>query len=350
VSSNGVSRRHGLIHREAVRRSWHPVALVDDLDGGPLARTLCGERLVLFTAGDGTATALPDRCPHRNAPLSAGAIVDGCVECPYHGWRFDGRGRCVEVPSSGPGAPVPPKAHVEPYPTTVALGLVWVALGDPIGEVPAAPWEDDPSFRRINTPVVEWSVAAGRMVDNFMDITHFPWVHAGSFGGAAEREVPTLSIGPLPDGFTGYAYEVSAANEGAGTSASGQDDAVVHRAMSTGFHLPFTVRSTIRYDTGLEHNLYLLTSPIDDERSRFTFVVYRNDDHSVPADEVLGLDHQIAAEDRAMLERLDGPLPLGNDGVVSVQADKPSVEWKRSLVAFLDDHDAPREDACPSVA
>ncbi|MEM9034302.1 MAG: aromatic ring-hydroxylating dioxygenase subunit alpha [Actinomycetota bacterium] len=334
--ATGGTRSDGLIHREAVRRSWHPIARLDDLGTEPLSRTLCGERLVLFVGDGGTPTALPDRCPHRNAPLSAGALVDGCLECPYHGWRFDDGGRCVEVPSSGPGAPVPPRAHLHPYPCVEALGLVWVALGEPIGDVPAAPWEADPAFRRINTPVVEWTAAAGRMVDNFMDITHFPWVHAESFGGAAERQVPNFSIGPLPDGFTGYAYDVSAANEGAGTSASGQEEQVVHRSMSSGFHLPFIVRSTIRYDTGLEHNLYLCTAPIDEERSWFTFIVYRNDDHDVPADEVLGLDHMIAAEDKRMLELLDGPLPLRNDGVVSVQADKASVAWKHALVSFLD--------------
>ncbi len=327
----------GFVHTEAVRRSWHALARPCDLTDGPLARTLCGERIVLFTGADGSPTALPDRCPHRNAPLSAGQAVDGCVECPYHGWRFDGGGRCVEIPSSGPGAPVPARAHLDPYPTRVSSGLVWVALGEPIGEPPIAPYEDDPDFRRLNTPVVEWAASTTRLVDNFMDFTHFPWVHAASFGGAADREVPPLSMGPLPDGFTGYAYEVTADNSGGGTSASAQTDEVVHRSMSTGYHLPFCVRSTIRYDTGLEHNLYLLSAPVDDERSWFTFVVYRNDDHSVPADEVLTLDHLIAAEDKAMLERVPGPLPLDNAGVLSAPADRPSVEWKRALNRFLAD-------------
>ncbi|MDZ7733251.1 MAG: hypothetical protein U5R31_09135 [Acidimicrobiia bacterium] len=63
---------------------------------------------------------------------------------------------------------------------------------------------------------------------------------------------------------------------------------------------------------------------------------WRNDDFSVPAEEVLALDYAIAAEDKSMLEQIDGPLPLDNIGVVSVQSDRPSVEWKRQLNAFLE--------------
>ena len=73
--------------------------------------------------------------------------------------------------------------------------------------------------------------------------------------------------------------------------------------MTTGFHLPFDVRSTIQYETGLEHILLLLSTPIDDVTSLFTFVVWRNDDFSVPADEVMRFDMAIGAEDKRMLER-----------------------------------------------
>ncbi|MDY7103777.1 MAG: aromatic ring-hydroxylating dioxygenase subunit alpha [Actinomycetota bacterium] len=317
----------------ALRHVWHPVASEGQLGDGPIARTLCGTDLVLFRDGEGRAVALPDRCSHRNAPLSVGTVADGCVECPYHGWRFDGAGRCVEVPAIGPG-PVPPKAHLTPFHATIRYGLVWVSLDEPRVEIPPCPWDEDDAYRRLNNPVEVWEASTTRMVDNFMDISHFPWVHIGSFGAAADRVVPQFELGPLPDGFTGYAYEVDAANQD-GAAASGQTGAVVHRAMSTGFSIPFTVRSTIRYETGLEHILYLLTAPIDDERSYFTFVVWRNDDFSVPQDEVLQLDHKIASEDRWMLERVPGALPLGNDGVVSVRSDRPSVEWKRQLVQFL---------------
>lgn len=318
----------------SMRKTWFPVANDFELDG-PVARTICGEKIVVFRGADGKASALPDRCSHRSAPLSKGQVVDGCLECPYHGWIFDDGGTCVEVPSSGQGARIPPKAHLAPYPCKERYGLVWVSLEEPEHEIAEAPWESDPSYRRLNMPTDVWQSSAARMIDNFMDISHFAWVHTGTFGAAVERKVEPVDMQPLPDGFHGYAYEVMAGNEGDGATASGQEGDVVHRQMSTGFHLPFTVRSTIRYETGLEHIIYLIMTPIDAVTSYFYGVFWRNDGSTLPADEVLVFDYAIAAEDKLMLELIDGPLPLGNDGVVSVQSDRPSVEWKRQFNAWL---------------
>ncbi len=325
---------------------WYPVALASETVAGARRITVLGKHYALWRDAAGNPSALPDRCTHRNSPLSAGSVTaEGCLRCPYHGWEFDGAGRCVAIPSSGPGATIPPKAHLPAVPCVERYGLVWVCPGEPRGTIPMMPWDDDPTFRRFQNPVQEWAVSATRMVDNFMDYSHFPYVHVVSFGGAAATEIPDMELGPLPDGFYGYEYEVIAANDSGGTSVSLQDSPVVHRRMSTGFHLPFAVRSTIEYDSGLQHILLLLSTPVDDVNSLFTFVVWRNAEADADADEdtVMAFDRLIGAEDKLMLERLSGPLPLGNEGVVSVQADKPSVEWKRQLRALL----APRQEDVP---
>jgi phenylpropionate dioxygenase-like ring-hydroxylating dioxygenase large terminal subunit len=229
---------------------------------------------------------------------------------------------------------VPPKARVAPVHATERYGLVWLCLDDPVAGVPEISQDADPSFRRINFDVDVWRTAATRMVDNFLDITHFPYVHAASFGSAAQTEVPHFELGDLGDWY-GYRYSVTAANPGAATAASGQATATVQRHMSSGFALPFAVRSTIEYETGLHHILLLLSTPRDDESSSFTFVVWRNDDFSVPAEDVTRLDKMIEAEDKRMLERVRGTLPLDNTALVSVQSDKASVEWRRQLRALL---------------
>ena len=95
------------------------------------------------------------------------------------------------------------------------------------------------------------------------------------------------------------------------------------------------MRSTIRYADGLEHILLLSSTPIDEVTSLFTFVVWRNDDFSVDAQEVVSFDRAIGAEDKAMLEQVPGPLPLGRTDLVSVQSDKPSVEWRRRFLDLL---------------
>ena len=318
-----------------LRHAWHPVAESSDVGDEPYAVELLTERLVVWRTADGRLVAAPDRCPHREAPLTAGWIESGELVCAYHGWRFGDEGRCVEVPSSGAGVPVPPAAHLPCVSVAERYGLVWICLDEPAGDIPAIGHEDDPAFRRINSGVQVWHTAATRMVDNFMDISHFPWVHTGTFGNRQSPTVPKIDLGDLGDGWFGYAYEVDAQNPEAALATTGTTDAVVHRHMSTGFHLPLTVRSTIRYEDGLEHILLLCSAPLDDERSYFTFVVWRNDDFSVDPQEVISFDRAIGEEDRVMLERVHGTLPLGRTETVSVQSDKASVEWRRQFVAFL---------------
>jgi phenylpropionate dioxygenase-like ring-hydroxylating dioxygenase large terminal subunit len=318
----------------ALRHQWYVVAEVTDVGDAPLAVKVLGEPIVVWRGPDGRLVAAPDRCPHREAPLSIGTVTAGSLACAYHGWTFAADGRCVLVPSSGAGRPIPPAAHLSTHHVVERYGLVWVCPGEPAGAIPHVEFEDDPAYRRINSGVETWAVNAMRMVDNFLDISHFPYVHVGTFGIQDNTEVPRIELIELDADFFGYEYSVEVAND-AGSIASGLDEPVITRRMTTGFHLPFTVRSTIHYETGLDHIILLCTTPIDDARSGFTFVIWRNDDHSVPAEEVIAFDRAIGAEDKRMLERIPGGLPLDPHATVSVQSDRPSVEWRRRLTALV---------------
>lgn len=326
-----------LIEHEQLWHHWYVVAEGVDLPQDatePIAVRLLGSDYVLWRSTDGTVVAAPDRCPHRESPLSLGTLAGGCLTCPYHGWTFGDGGVCVEIPSSGTGRHVPPKAHLPVVHVRERYGLIWLCPGEPAGEVPAMAAEDDPAYRRINSGVERWTTSVTRMTDNFLDISHFPWVHRGTFGIESNQHVPKIDLEELDDGFYGYRYEVEVGNE-SGAASSGLEAEVITRRMSTGFHLPFTVRSTIRYETGLDHLILLCSSPIDDVTSYFTFVVWRNDDFDVPGEDVIAFDRAIGAEDQLMLERIPGTLPLDQLSTVSVQSDKPSVEWRRQLAALL---------------
>ncbi len=325
-----------LCNNTALRDSWFVVARAIDVGGAPVGAQLLGTKIVVWRSPSGAVVAAPDRCPHREAPLSLGVLEEGCLVCPYHGWTFGDDGKCVRVPSSAEGVPAPPRAHLRTFSCEERYGLVWVCLGEARGPIPDIAQEPDETFRRINTPVETWNTSATRMSDNFCDITHFPYVHVGTFGRAQETIVPKVELRPLDHHWYGYSYTVNANNTSdLGNLASGQTGEVVSRSMSTGFNLPFNVKSTIRYENGLEHIILMLSTPVDDVTSYFTFVIWRNDDFSVSAEEVIRFDLAIGAEDKKMLERLDGVMPLDQTTLVSVQADKCSVEWRRRLIEYM---------------
>jgi phenylpropionate dioxygenase-like ring-hydroxylating dioxygenase large terminal subunit len=322
-----------LVDQPGLQGYWYVVAESTDVEAAPVSVRLLGRDLVVWR-GPGGVVAAPDRCPHREAPLSMGHVEGGCLVCSYHGWTYGEGGRCVRVPSAADGVPVPPKSHLQTLHVVERYGLVWICPGEPVAGIPTIEAENDPAYRRINTGVDRWNVSATRMTDNFLDISHFPYVHSGTFGIQANQRVPKIEMVELDADFVGYEYEVEVDNSH-GSASSGIQAAVLTRRMTTGFNLPFLVRSTIHYETGLDHLLLLCATPIDDVRSYFSFVVWRNDDHAVAAEEVIAFDRAIGAEDKRMLERIAGVLPIEQTATVSVQADKASVEWRRRLGALL---------------
>jgi phenylpropionate dioxygenase-like ring-hydroxylating dioxygenase large terminal subunit len=177
---------------QMLERMWFPVARVEDVGSDrPFGADVLGRRLVVFRGAGGVAVAT-DRCPHRGGRLSHGRMVDGALQCPYHGWRWDEEGRCVLVPSQ-PGAH--PNARLESAPARKRFGLVWTTLGDPLLEAPAIPEMEDVDGG--------WEVACGQWFDvrcglrtiteNFRDSSHFAFVHRDTFGDV-NPEIPPYTV------------------------------------------------------------------------------------------------------------------------------------------------------------
>jgi phenylpropionate dioxygenase-like ring-hydroxylating dioxygenase large terminal subunit len=159
---------------------WFQVAYADELKpGGVLPLRYFGRDLVLFRTEAGQAHVLDAHCPHLGAHLGYGGVVkDGCIRCPFHAWRFDGNGACVEVPY----APrVPPRARVRPWTLREVNGLllVWHHLAGeaPTFEVPALPEVGSPDWTPFETR--RWKIRTHNqeMAENAVDSAHFHYVH-----------------------------------------------------------------------------------------------------------------------------------------------------------------------------
>jgi phenylpropionate dioxygenase-like ring-hydroxylating dioxygenase large terminal subunit len=165
---------------------FHPVALADDLGAEPLAVQLLGQDVVLWRDSRGGVHAADDRCPHRGAALSLGRVQGDTLECAYHGWSFNGRGQCVAVPALPDFTP--PAGHRAcAHSVRLAYGLVWVALDadvapDAPDRLPTFAAESDPRLRKLNCGPYDVAASAPRIVENFLDMSHFGFVHEGLLG------------------------------------------------------------------------------------------------------------------------------------------------------------------------
>ncbi|MCX7230590.1 MAG: aromatic ring-hydroxylating dioxygenase subunit alpha [Burkholderiales bacterium] len=185
---------------------WHPVAQVEDLRDTPLAATLLGHALVLWRDGQGAAHAWSDRCPHRGASLSRGRVVPAPespggarLECPYHGWSFAADARVARVPALPDF--VPPATHrAHAHEVLERNGLVWVRLEPGELDLPAFAAEDDSRLRKVNCGPYEVSTSAPRVVENFLDMSHFGFVHEGSLGDRDHPEIPDYRVEDTPTG------------------------------------------------------------------------------------------------------------------------------------------------------
>ena len=120
---------------------WWAIALSEALIPGSTLAVVCeGEELALFRDLAGVVFALEDRCPHRRVPLSLGPVVPGGLQCPYHGWTFEGvNGRCVGIPNLRSDERVPQRYTARCFAVRELNGFihVWRGMGTPGGRVPA---------------------------------------------------------------------------------------------------------------------------------------------------------------------------------------------------------------------
>lgn len=186
---------------------WHAVASVDELaQQNPLGVRLLGVDVVLWQHDD-AIHAWHDLCIHRGTKLSMGRIRGACLACPYHGWRYDETGQCVHIPAQPEKTP-PTKARANVFRCQIRYGLIWVTMGEPTCDVPTfAEWEDA-GFRSIPSGPYLFEAGAPRVIENFLDVAHFPFVHAGSLGDEAHAEIAEYEAVISAEGVTASGIQV----------------------------------------------------------------------------------------------------------------------------------------------
>jgi phenylpropionate dioxygenase-like ring-hydroxylating dioxygenase large terminal subunit len=174
-----------------MQNQWYVAAWDHEIDRTPVARTICGETIMMYRRFDRSVVAMRDACPHRLLPLSMGYKEGDNIRCRYHGLLLDSHGSCVEMPLKNE----PPNRRVQArmYPVVERYRYIWVWIGDPAKTDPAVM----PDFWPCEHP--DWTFDGGYyhvkcdyrlMIDNLMDLSHETYTHVGSIGQLEIMESP----------------------------------------------------------------------------------------------------------------------------------------------------------------
>jgi phenylpropionate dioxygenase-like ring-hydroxylating dioxygenase large terminal subunit len=321
---------------------WHPVASLEQagvqLAEQPLGVTLLGQPLVLWRDGGGTLRVWADRCPHRGAQLSLGRVCEGRLECPYHGWQFEGAGHCVRVPALPQFTP-PATFRASGFDVQEHSGMVWVRLADGALPPPAFAAEADVQLRKLTCGPYEVATSAPRIVENFLDMAHFAFVHEGWLGmrslpggdqlsGAA---IEDYRVEPTPAGLIATGCRAWQPRSSVQATGAAQ---VEYRYEVNG---PYSAVLTKVPDAAsvavanYRESIALFICPLTPESSRVWFRLAVADFASSD-DALRQFQHTIFMQDQPVLEsQQPRRLPLGAGAELQVASDRASVAYRRYL-------------------
>jgi phthalate 4,5-dioxygenase len=165
-----------------MREYWVPVGQSDEVkaDGDPLRLAALGEPLLAFRDASGRLGVIDHRCPHRGASLFFGRNEGNGIRCVYHGWKFDARGNCLDMPNVPPHQDFKEKVKARAYRVEERYGVIWLYMGDREEAPPFPDFElndlrpDEISVRCIQE---EYNWLQG--LENDLDTSHFGFLHLG---------------------------------------------------------------------------------------------------------------------------------------------------------------------------
>ena len=164
---------------EGFPRGWFVIGFAEEIGPGEVKPLrYFGRELVAFRGESGEVSVLDAFCPHLGAHLGyGGKVVGDTVKCPFHAWRFDGKGSCVDVPYA---KKIPPRAKLEPWLVREKNGLIFVWHGrgaEPDWEIPDLPEHDRDDWTGWYTQIQTIKTHPREIVENVADKAHFPEVH-----------------------------------------------------------------------------------------------------------------------------------------------------------------------------
>jgi phenylpropionate dioxygenase-like ring-hydroxylating dioxygenase large terminal subunit len=318
---------------------WYPVGASEEItNDAPLRVRILSMDFVAYRDTAGIAHVLSDTCIHRGAALGEGKVVGDRVQCPYHGWQYDGSGQCLKIPTLPDDKP-PGRAKVDSYPVQEKYGIVFAFLGD-LPESERSPlWEieeyDADDWRPNKLVVFEVDYYYERSVENALDPAHNEFVHPkqGTPGMLLDFKRTPIEMNAIGDYGSGFMIPYTQLNpeEGLLNQANQYNDEVV--TAGSGYYGPNAVVTWLHFTEENMFHQYFFEAPIDENHTRIFFINMRHFMMDPEHDQqIVDINMQIAQEDIDVMEKLS-PVrtPETTTKELLVPADEPIMHYRQAL-------------------
>lgn len=260
---------------------WYPTVESSKLQDKPLLVRILGLDFAVFRDTAGDAHCLSNICVHRGGSLGHGKVKGDCIECSYHGWQYDGAGRCTRVPTFPPDAKIPARAKVDSYPVVEKYGLVFAFLGD-LPEAERPPILDIEEYGkegwRATLQYWHFDINYKRSMENGIDPLHNEFVH------------PTHGFSGTRNDYHTKKREIFDTEWGSGIRSSGIAPPLADPKMreasgrhengiisgGTGHHGVASIWTHIHPTSTMSIHQYLFEAPIDEYHTSLYLLNMRN--------------------------------------------------------------------------
>jgi phenylpropionate dioxygenase-like ring-hydroxylating dioxygenase large terminal subunit len=320
---------------------WYPMATSDEVEADNALRVRAiGQDFVVFRDSEGKANCLSNTCTHRGGSLAGGKIRGDCLQCPYHGWQFDGEGNCQRIPSLGPNAKIPGRTRIDAYPVEERYGMIFAFLGE-LSAAERPPIMDVPEYDQEGwRPTLQHYGIKGnyeRSIENGIDPAHNEFVHDthGFSGENEEYKVGDMRIEEAPPWATwgnGFWHVFNAPPLPEGQMEKGRTQAG-DLEVGTGHHGPNMVWTYIHASETMWFHQYLFERPLDDGNIHLYLLCMRNGFLEEKYDSyMIERNQYVADQDKVVIEDLRPVLtPPTNTKEFMVPADKVILMYREKL-------------------
>ncbi len=280
--------------------SWVPIAYSKEVATSPIQVIVAGIQIAVWRGSNNRICAIHDRCSHRGALLSRGTIIGDHIRCPYHGLQFDGKGVCSSHSVVSIGN-IRCSKNLQYFHCRDDFGVLWITRNSsalfPLSALLPL------------TFIIKYQISdniscnAYDLLENLLDVAHFPFVHATTFSNPGVAVNADAVIYAETDYGFDCTYTLPIVPSGdfkSLVSAEAYEVAVVGR-----FIAPLTQLFYVSYNTGLKYASVQCVLPISATETRFLQFAFSESVSDGAADQALLLaDHAIWLEDKAVLESI----------------------------------------------